>query len=223
MKIFYTPLLILFVSILFVQCNKAKSNKWLFADIEVRDEVSNELIAAEIELHYRYKDKTYGAEEFEVELLGQTQDGRFHIEKEFDSEINYPQVAANGTDYYHLDPKRRQSSQFYSLSANGPNEEVVLEILPLYRMDISFKNTECFNETDSLFFTLVEYTIGEEDLFVYDTLVGCYEGVSELIPSSISGKELNFIAYIKRDGVRDQIETRYFLEPFIENDIVFEY
>ena len=210
--------------IILLGCGKANNAKWLVAEIEVRDELTDELIDADLELHYQYK----GQNEWQVEEIGSTTDGTFYLEKKFSNKVNKARVFAYGTDAYHSEgtfQKWNDNGVQYDFIDPKSKSEIVIYLDPIYRMELTFENTGCFDNTDTLRLYVQDPDTNNHaflDNFT-DTLVGCYYGSPAGVPSWSTKPYVGYVGYLKRNGVNTEVLTYPTLEPFVVNQILIEY
>lgn len=221
MKKFLRLIPALFILFSVVSCNKDKSQKWLSADIEVRDGISGELINADLELHFRYEDKNYTTDEYEIEQLGSTTDGTYKLEKEFSEKIKKAYLIAYGNEYYYSEGTFQQESDPTYVDVFNKTGKIVLYLHPIYRMEVSFKNVNCFDATDSLRVVIDDPQNKGESIL--DTLTGCYDGTPLSLPIWSRSSYLPWAGFLKRNGTQSVLETVYNFEPYTVNQLLIEY
>ena len=191
----------------------------LWLKLKFRDAISDELIDAELELYYQIQ----GSEEWTTEKIGTTNDGTFYLEKKFPEKVLEVFLFAYGTDNYHSEGTYQSSNHIVPeyLSNTKLNEKVIY-LDPIYRMELSFENVNCYDATDSLR-VYVSNPDTNSQSSDFDTLVGCYNGAPAGIPTWSHKPYVNYIGYLKRNGVTSEVDTKPTLEPFMINQVLIEY
>ena len=219
---FLTLIVFLIFMVSLSSCDRAKKKKWLFAEIEVRDAITDEPIDAELDLYYRYWGKDYADDnDYEIEHLGPTSFGKYNLEKKYPDKLKTAFIYAKGTGYYYAEGVHHQFSDPKTLDLFDRNKGTIIYLYPIYRMQVTFENSNCFDATDELRFYLEDPYYPDE--LIVDTLTGCFNGASVILPTWSRSPYLNYIGFLKRNAVETILDTNYPLDPYIENQILIHY
>lgn len=210
------PLTFLLSLVLFVQCKKY-SNHWLTGEVELVDIESKEKLHANYKLRY-YEGYLLGSEEKHIDFGTTGEDGIFKFEKHVnrkDSGFELEVFAGpfyGGFNWPNPDIVRSISS--------GKHNKITIEIPRSYVMSLTFNNTSCYDETDSLWLVWP----GAELENAYFSMEGCVSGYQpEIIYYSAMLDTATYISISKKNGVYDTLFHHYDMEHWVINQFELNY
>lgn len=197
-------------------CTKAKNPRWLVGDINFVDAVTKAPVVAKLELSY-YAYSAFGSEK-ETKSLGLTDDDGFYtLHEKFGRNDRYFELIVYAKGYYGL-PYADFADKIIELSTTSKND-LTIEIEPVLLSHVFVSNTDCYNETDSLW---VKFPHLEQ--FSPTVHTGCLDHVP------ITGdyfwgwdQDVEFTTISKRDGVYDTLVHPIHLEYHTINEIHLNY
>lgn len=210
----------LFLTILFISCDKAKNKKWIAGTIEVRSAVTGELIEANIELQYLGNFDSYGnPTELVVEPLGVAENGFFEFKKKIDPDITDYEVYAYTDEKYHGRPNLKLKSETEYIS-NWQENNITLLLEPIYYLDVYLTNESCYDESDDLNF---QYQDPDSLFSRMEIFKGCIENQKTAGPiwSKNPYYQLRWIS--TKNGISTNVSQKFDLDFGKVNEINIAY
>lgn len=143
--------LLLIFSITLLGCSKAKSKKWLVADIHVTDFDTGQGIQSSVQFRY-VQSSMFGASPAQFEDLGQTdENGNIHIEHSIGKNYHGMElhIYPSGPYYWSIFDHFPKKISVYASSKNTHN----VTVQAIYEFSLSVHNSNCTGPSDSLWIT----------------------------------------------------------------------
>lgn len=192
--------LLLILSITLLGCSKAKSKKWLVADLHVTDFDTGEGIQSKIKLRY-VQSSMFGVSAEQFEDIGETdENGNIHVEHSIGKNYHGMKLYVYPAGPYYLtmgNPEPRIIS-VYASSKNKHN----LTVQAIYDYWFSVKNSSCTGPSDSLWIT-IDHGYGP-GTFV---MTGCVDSTLG------TGKALTYSEVIKWKSKKNSVLDSGVLSP----------
>lgn len=218
-------LLLIFLTsfIAFFGCSKAKSDKWIVCEIELKDALSAAPVDAKFEL-YSIQSSLIGQSSVNYVCSGQTDgSGLIKLEKEVAKNDDNFYLKIFPTGFYTdlIDPQNSYTT--IHLSKNSKNQRIEY-LQPTYPFVLNAKSVNCTNFDDSLWVTTEGHTsliVGCFDIEV----VGPYGGSDG--PFGIgylqNKKNLEIQLITKKSGLLDTNYLNFNLQPAQITTVEFNY
>ena len=153
------------------------------------------------------------------EILGETIDGHFYIEKELDPNYTQFRLFVYADNPYYKHPYGTESVSVGLVSTKKNTLNIALEER-YYDMDITVRNLACTGESDSVWIRKV-LTNGNHVEPVLFT--GCVDQKTDLLPVISFEENISFEVIRKREMMVDTIIRSFMLQPIAVNEIHIEY
>jgi hypothetical protein len=185
----------LLVCLFIFSCSKEKSKKWIVFDVHVKNKVNLEPVPATFELVY-YTNGLLGEDHKTYQAIGSSATG------ELKGEYSVPR-----SSYSHelivKSPVNAIPGLIYTggrpVSKKAINEMDIL-LNPTYIYSLNFQNVNCFDETDSLWFTGDDHDVYSDKAWLVN--VGCNDFFSNSGWKLDSLLVLNYV--VKKNGVKTE-------------------
>lgn len=220
MKVIYILSILVFLTS--NSCSKAKSSKWLVADIVVYDEVTGAPIQTNLRLKYREQPPLAQVYDVDISLGITDSEGKFQFEREISKRQMSFELVVQLPQYYTM-------SNFFNGTVTRPlhvNSENVLYIpvKPRYPFRLRAINDNCTSPSDSVFISFVSEYAPFPDVMKIG--VGCADTTFLLTSSATSMHLYNSVVFAittKKSGVINNYTETYNLAPAELTDIELHY
>ncbi len=211
----YSKLFIIAISLVTISCSKHKSPKWITGEFNIIDSETKEPVEANLKLSY-YEGSIMGSWETTEDIGATDENGYFKLQQKVnkrDQQFKLEVYAKGwyGTFGYILPAAVKE------LSERGKNIYTI-EVTPIYAYELILNNTSCYDETDSVWISRIEYP-GTGPVYT-----GCLDNFSTgEITRSTSTPNSSLRTISKKNGIYDTIIHPFSLTQGMDNTVTLNY